>query len=240
LCAFEEAPEVTVEEMPGRQLKRKVVRLLTSEDFSHALSELRLLPARRVINPLVGLFCHGGDEEVRWRAITAAGEVVEHLARTDRESARIVMRRLIWTLNDESGGIGWGAPEAMGEIMARDEKLADEYSPIFVSYLDEEGNFLEYEILQRGLLWGLVRLAQARPHLLEAAVRHLPPYLESSDATVRGLAAMAAGLLDARELKPKLEALAEDQDEFLFYTGNQLDRCRVGSIARQALDRLGG
>jgi HEAT repeat protein len=228
---------VTVEQRPGRQLKRKVLGLLTSENFSRALSELRLLPARRVINPLLGLFCHG-DEEVRWRAVTAAGEVVEHLAETDRESARIVMRRLIWSLNDESGGIGWGAPEAMGEIMARDEKLAEEYASIFVSYLDEEGNFLEYEILQRGLLWGLVRLAEVRPQLLEAAVRHLPSYLESNDAIVRGLAAMAAGLLDARELQPRLEALTKDRNEFLFYHRNELDRCSVGRIAQEALDRL--
>ena len=121
-----------VEQRPGRQLKRKVLGLLKSQDFSRALSELRLLPARRVINPLLSFFCHD-DEEVRWRAITAAGEVVEHLAATDRESARIIMRRLLWSLNDESGGIGWGAPEAMGEIMARDEPLAQEYSSIFVS-----------------------------------------------------------------------------------------------------------
>ncbi|MEJ2716356.1 MAG: HEAT repeat domain-containing protein [Deltaproteobacteria bacterium] len=226
-----------VEHSSGRQLKREVLGLLKSENFSRALSELRLLPARRVINPLLSLFCHD-DEEVRWRAITAAGEVVEHLAATDRESARVIMRRLIWSLNDESGGIGWGAPEAMGEIMARDEAFAQEYSSIFISYMAEEGNFLEYEILQRGLLWGLVRLAQARPHLLEGAVPHLSSYLESRDAGVRGLAALAAGLLDAEELRPKLEALMGDQDEFFFYNRNELDRYRVAQMAQEALARL--
>jgi hypothetical protein len=170
--------------------------------------------------------------------VTAAGEVVEHLAATDKESARVIMRRLLWSLNDESGGIGWGAPEAIGEIMARDETLAREYSSMLVSYLDEEGNFLEYEVLQRGLLWGLVRLAEVRPHLLESAVPHLPPYLESSDAAVRGLAALAAGLLDARELRPKLEALTEDRDEFLLYRRNELGRHSVGQMAQEALARL--
>jgi len=40
------------------------------------------------------------------------------------------MRRLMWNLNDESGGIGWGNPEAMGEILACHEALANEYAPI--------------------------------------------------------------------------------------------------------------
>ena len=54
------------------------------------------------------------------------GAVVAHLAEKDMESARVVMRRLMCSLNDESGGIGWGAPEAMGEIIASHEGLASE------------------------------------------------------------------------------------------------------------------
>ena len=74
------------------------------------------------------------------------------------------MRRLMWNLNDESGGIGWRArPEAMGEIVARSERLADEYGHILISYLDPDGNYLEHPLLQRGLLWGIGRFAHARP-----------------------------------------------------------------------------
>ena len=60
------------------------------------------------------------------------GALVFSLAEQDMESARVVMRRLMWNLNDESGGIGWGSPEAMGEIMARHSGLAEEYSKISV------------------------------------------------------------------------------------------------------------
>jgi len=52
------------------------------------------------------------------------GRVVSSLAEKDMESARVVMRRLMWNLNEESGGIGWGCPEAMGETMARSAPLA--------------------------------------------------------------------------------------------------------------------
>ena len=65
------------------------------------------LPARQVVNPLFS-FLYNTDELLKWKAVTALGAVVSNLASHDMESARIVMRRLIWNLNDESGGIGWG------------------------------------------------------------------------------------------------------------------------------------
>jgi len=44
--------------------------------------------------------------------------VISNLTEKEMESARVIMRRLMWSLNDESGDIGWGAPEAMAEIIA--------------------------------------------------------------------------------------------------------------------------
>ena len=56
------------------------------------------------------------------------GASLARLADADMEAARIVMRRLLWSLNDESGGIGWGAPESMAEAMCRHQGLALEYA----------------------------------------------------------------------------------------------------------------
>ena len=171
----------------GRNLKHKVSALLIEDDFDEALKALCSFPARRVINPLFSLLC-STEAQTKWRAITAIGAVVENLARKDMESARVVMRRMIWNLNDESGGIGWGLPESMGEIMARHEGLALEYVNILTSYIRKDGNFLEHPPLQRGVLWGLGRLAQARPELLNDVPVHLQSFLISEDATLRALA----------------------------------------------------
>jgi len=103
------------------------------------------------------------------------GAVVANLAEQDMESARVIMRRLMWSLNDESGGIGWGAPEAMGEIIASHDGLAKEYVSVLISYVWKEGNFLEYEPLQRGAVWGVGRVAQVRPELAQDAGPHLLP-----------------------------------------------------------------
>ena len=159
-------------------------------DIENCLEEISEYSERQVINPLLS-FLLSSDENIKQHAITAIGFVVKRLADRDIESARVVMRRLILSLTDESGGIGWGAPEAMGEIMARHEKLADEYHKILISYLDPVGNFLEHEPLQKGALWGIGRLAHARPHLAKDANDLLKPFLESQDPEIRKLAADA-------------------------------------------------
>jgi hypothetical protein len=141
----------------------------------------------------------------------------------------------MWMLNDESGGIGWGAPEAMGEIVACHAGLAREFAPILISYAWEEGNFLEYEPLQRGAVWGLGRVAQEKPEMVRDAVPHLISFLESPDATIRGLSAWALGLLRAEAARPRLEKLREDDAEIPLYVDGGLIRRRVKDLANDAL-----
>lgn len=221
----------------GRALKKRVFELLGSSDLQSAVNALRRLPARQVINPLFALFNHA-DPEIKWAAVTAAGAVVADLADQDLEGARNIMRRIMWNLNDESGGIGWGLPEAMGEILSRRDILADEYTRILVSYANEEANYLEHEGLQRGLLWGIGRLAQTKPHRLSDAAPHLMRYLDSPDASVRGHAAWVMGLLLVRESRPRLEALMDDESEFQIYLNRLLKTQRVCDAAASALEHL--
>jgi len=175
----------------SRQLKKRILEILSNENFDKGLEEILQLPARQVINPLFS-FLYNKYESVKWRAVTAMGAVVASLAENDTESARVIMRRLIWNLNDESGGIGWGSPEAMGEIMAQNEQMAKEYHLILISYIREDGNYIEHEILQRGVLWGLSRLAHVRPDLVKDAAPFLRPYMESDDPVLRELAEQIA------------------------------------------------
>jgi HEAT repeat protein len=179
-----------------RILRRRVRELLNSGDLEQVLGELRKISTRKAINPLISVF-YDSDPELRQKAINAFGQIVADLANKNIEEARVVMRRLMWTLNDESGGIGWGAPEAMAEAMACHPRLAEEYVRILLSYIREDGNFLEYEPLRRGALWGIGRLAQVYPEMmieLEAA-KYIRPYLEDDDESSRELSALALRML---------------------------------------------
>jgi len=229
---------VSAKSLSGRAIKRRIHELLKSPARASALNEIGKLPRRQVINPLFS-FLHNRDQDVRWAAVEAMGTVVAKLADEDTESARVVMRRLMWNLNDESGGIGWGSPEAMGEILACHDGLAKEYAHILISYTREDGNYLEHEVLQRGLIWGIGRLAQVSPHIMQDSVQHLFPYLDSTDATVRGLAAWVMGLLAVDDAVSKLRGLRSDEHQVQIYTDRKLVDRRVMDLAQEALSRLG-
>ena len=146
--------------------KEKIKNLLEEDDFDENLQKLYEFPPLKVVNALLSLLVTT-DERLKNHVVLAFGEVVSKLAETNIESARIVMRRLMLSLNDESGGIGWNSPEAMGEIMARSNKLADEYHKILISYTLGGGNELDFEGLQKSVIEGLKRLYQVRPELVK-------------------------------------------------------------------------
>jgi len=218
----------------GRQLKKISRELLQSEDFERGMEEIRRLPPRRAVNPLFSFLC-SADERLRWHAVTAMGRVVSDLADSDLESARVVMRRLIWQLNDESGGIGWGCPEAMAEAMAQNERLAKEYGCLLISYIQPQCNYLEHESLQQGVLWGIGRLARSRPRWVRGAQALLLPYMESVDPVLRGLAVWAIEPIAGRESFAKLRQLVKDPAEFSIYCDGRTVQHSVGRLAEAAL-----
>ncbi len=228
--------------------------LLKSPDFEEALKGLDV-PPQKMINPLLcALF--ETDEVLRWRVVRAIGITVSAMAEKDLESARTIMRRLMWNLNDESGGIGWGAPEAMGEIMAENETLAREYHRILVSYIDVQGNLLENDELELGVMWGISRLAQKRPELLRDWTAPVMAQLKSPNPARRGLALrtlLAVGP-PARPAAPKvlnghpgcgpsalaelLEPLLGDQSEIRIFEDGSFVEHKICRLASELLTRL--
>ncbi len=225
--------------MSDRSHKRHILALLTAEDFDQALREILALPPGATVNPLIGGLC-AIDELAKWRAVTALGQVVAAMAAAGMENARIVMRRFMWMLNDESGGIGWGVPEAMAEILSCHNGLAEEYANILVSFLRPDGLYLEYAPMQQGLLWGIGRFAQVRPDLLHKfnATTYLLPYLRAPDGAVRGLAARALGVLGAREAAGAIAALQDDGTPIRLFADGRLTEVTAGQLAAEAAARL--
>lgn len=231
--------------MRRRELKQEVLTALGLAELSEVFAKLDHLHERDLISPLFSALCHP-DETIRWHAVSAFGHVVSRLAGQDLEAARIVMRRFLWSLNDESGGIGWGAPEAMAEILFHQEILAGEYLHMLVSYMQEDGpepfqdgNYIELPMLQRGLLWGIGRLIpRYRQKLMEmGVVSSLEPYLLSPDGDVRGLAVRCLGLFGAGSAIRQAVQLGNDAHHVRLYSNGGISTCSVADLVRQALDR---
>ena len=234
--------------MGARQRKKEIIALLEEASLSREelISRMKAFTPAEAIPALFSALCDSRPH-VRWWAVVCMGMSVARLALGDLEAARVVMRRFLWSLNDESGGIGWGAPEAMAESMCQQEVLAREYVHMLVSYmrqdgeeLCQDGNYLEHPLLQRGLLWGIARMSGCRPDLMieHRVVAELMPYFGSNDAEVRALTALCAGLLHFTEARPALEELCLDKEEVILFLHNKLTACRVGELASTALERL--
>ncbi len=220
-------------------IRSSVERLLKSTGPLPESGEWPEAPDLQVVNYLLSFLFHPVPL-VKWRAVTALGLVVNRMADENVEAARNIMRRLIWSLNDESGGIGWGSAEAMGEIMAANETLAREYCCILLSYVQDEGNPLENPLLERGVLWGIGRLAQGRPELLGGCGCHLVPYLRSEDPIHRGFALWALGFLKERLPVRELAALMEDRSEIQIYESGALISVRICDLAGRLCEGVSG
>ena len=221
----------------NRKIKKQVLAILAEDDLQSIRQQLSEYEEHGLVNPLFSAL-YRPEEKLRWHAVSLFGDVLGRLAKKDMEAARIVMRRFLWSLNDESGGIGWGAPEAMAEAMSQNERLCDEYLHMLISYMrpdgpleHQDGNFLELPALQSGLLWGIGRLAESRSKLLheKGVVPDLKGYLSSEDASVRGMAVRALRLLDVEE--EEIEELLTDESPVRLYCDGEFADVTVAKLA---------
>lgn len=145
---------------------------------------------KKGITALLALLLYETDELIRWRCIEGLGLLAKDLAPRGLEQMRDIIRRLLWTMNDESGNVGWFAPEAIGEILANVPRLAREFAGLLP-------NFLVEEPFERGTHWAMVRVAESwgdnpsGQKMLEAGADILVQSLEDKDAFTRAHAARA-------------------------------------------------
>ena len=172
-----------------RTLKSSIRSRLESADWPAFAQELEALPARELVGPLFACLPLGG--EATGRAAAALGRAVSRMADEHMEEARNVIRRLMWHMNEESGNIGWGIPEAFAEVLAQHRRLGDEFHPILFSYLTNTGkedNFCDHAVLRRSCFRAVERLALARPDLAPKARGPLQAGLRDEDPICRELA----------------------------------------------------
>jgi len=95
------------------------------------------------------------DERIRWSAIEVAAKFMERWWQSDRqEKVRIYIRTLFWSMNDESGGIGWSSPQTIAEIIVHIPELIDPYGRMMIAHSMEEPPLI------KGGAWGIGRLGR--------------------------------------------------------------------------------
>ncbi len=215
----------------ARKTRKELKKILAGPDRKKALARIAEIPPERLIGPLFSCFFHR-DECIRFRSIAVMGITVTKTAQASMEKARIILRRIMWNLNDESGGIGWGSAEAMGEILYHSPELAREFKNILFSYLDDNGNFLEHEMLQRGLLWGIGTYLKADPAGLDQhPAMILSQFLDSCDPVKRAYALRALKNAECLEkFMEKYRNLEKDFEVVNLFNGWDMIPIRIADM----------
>ena len=203
-----------------RASKESVLSLLESRRFDH-LAEL-VAKRRGGIRYLFRLL-YEREGLIRWLAVEGMGAVADRLAGEEPEAVRVILRKLLWSINDESGGIGWSAPECIGEIIYRRPEMFGEFASIIISYADEP-------MLRSGVLWAAGRIAQACPDLVREDVPGLKEFLFDGDPVVRGYTVRLLTIM-AEGPDPKSRPMLEDGGVVPVYEGGLLKKVTVADLA---------
>ena len=208
--------------------KEEVVALLEEKEFKQLADAI--IQKRSNIRYLNRLL-YDPDKLIRWRAIEAMGEIADRLAGEDPEAVRVMLRKLLWTINDESGGIGWSAPECIGEIIYRRPDLFAEFTSVVLSYADEH-------MLRRGVLWAAGRIAQARPGLVREDLTVLAGFVNDSDPVVRGYTLRLLDIMGEKLDFQCYSHLLEDRSIVPIYENGLLKETTVANLAFQLQSKL--
>lgn len=175
------------------------------------------------------------DPLLAWRALDCIGRVAEQaIVCGDIEWVRNHLRRCQWLLSDESGGIGWRAPEMMGEIVARSPEALSEFIPLTALLLFEmeDEDALRFK---NGHLWAVGRLAQVRPRQAEVGLPWAILALEDPDPQTRGLGVWCLAQFPPESRPPEVQSLLpdllDDDGMVQLFDGFQVNKRRIKELA---------
>jgi len=175
---------------------------------------------------------YDADELLRFRAIEASGWLAAQQAAAQLERIRDSLRRLLWLMNDESGGLGWHAPELIGEILVNVPSLIDEFAHMLPAFFREEP-------FERGAHMAVYRIAGVTADPFGEIAPLLRRSLAERDPAVRAYAALSLLRLGGGN-GVQLDSLREDFQAFSLYnfdTG-ELQEISVGAAIARELGRL--
>jgi hypothetical protein len=154
------------------------------------------------------------DELIRWRTIEAFGEVAVMYDAQNQERVRVMLRGLFWIMNDESGGLGWNAPEAIGQVLYRLPNFIPDFGRILASFTVEEP-------FERGTHWALTQIVPLSPKTFEDIGEEILSSLKNQDPYIRAYAAQILPYLPKDDtVTNQLSDLIEDKTALSIYDTN--------------------
>ena len=173
------------------------------------------------------------DDKIRWSAIEAVAQFMKHLWRKGKtEKVREYMRSLFWSLNDESGGIGWNSPQTIAEMIVNIPELLDPFGSMMIAHT------LDEPVLVQGGLWGIGRLGKRVTESMDFFKDLVLAVFQNSDPQTLSLAAWASGEAGFRLAVPFLENLLKRHEAAQIYFDGDFHEKQLGQWASEALSKI--
>jgi hypothetical protein len=213
-----------------KSVKQQVGEFLRKRDYEHLLD---LCERDRHFWQEVRFRLYDIDEQLRWPAIEAAAGFMRRLWLSGREEkVRIYIRTLFWSMSDESGGIGWSAPQTISEIIVNIPEIIDPYGSMMIAYSIEEPP------LMQGGLWGIGRLGRPIYDSVDFLKDKVLAVFQSNSTDVLGIAAWAMGETGFKPAMPFLERLRVHTEPATIYIDGIFYEKAVEQWAEEAIAKI--
>jgi hypothetical protein len=214
------------------ELKKNILDALESNNLSNVLAVSK--ETRKVVSQLVRI-AYDKESLAGWRAIKAIGLIAKEMVKTDYDFLRETIRKLLWSLSDESGGIGWSAPEILGEIVSSDPDRFRDIIPLIADVYN-----VEEKVFRPGIIYALNRVAEVDPKYLIPQKDVIIKALSDNDPLTRVYALevlnLISGLLNVQDLQTTskiVKELRSDESEAWVYRNGGFTNIQVGEMARR-------
>jgi hypothetical protein len=188
----------------------KLASLIAAEDYDGVVA-LAQQKASRVLRYLNSRL-YTEDPQEKARVVTALGQVMRDRELIREKRVTDTLRRFFWSLNDESGAVPYGTPEAIGEILAVRREYQGEFLPLLCSLLTHE-DMVQTGPIEQGVIWALGRVGPPVAACSRDAVKGLHHHARwHTDDETRRLAAEALVMVEGASTDSSAESSAEEAE----------------------------
>ncbi|MDL1957245.1 MAG: hypothetical protein LWW95_09425, partial [Candidatus Desulfofervidus auxilii] len=174
------------------------------------------------------------DSRIYWSAIEAIAKLMQvWWQENKKEKVREFIRNLFWSMNDESGGIGWNAPQTIAEIIIHIPQLLEPYGSMMVAHAFEEPS------LVKGGLWGIGRLGERIKDSVSFFQNEIfSKVLKINEPETLGLFAWAMGEVSFKPALPYLKKLLNCSEKVKIYVQGKFWERRIAEWAKEAVKKI--
>jgi hypothetical protein len=211
-------------------VKQQIDALLLQKDYDRVLD---LCQSDKHAWKALRTNLYATDQHLYWPSIEAIARLMQRWWQIGHEErVQEYIRGLFWSLNDESGGIGWNSPQTIAEIITMIPELIEPYGAMIIYYT------MEKSLLVQSGLWAIGRLGRRIEPAVESFRDIVLASLESDDPQTLGLAAWAMGGVGYAPALPLLESLKDREEPVQIYIDSDFRQKTIGEWSRDAIAKI--